>query len=706
MATEEATVKLTLDSGNYVTAMKKVGDASKRSADKSTQAFKTVGVGVDKVKKGMTALGGKMKTVIGLAATFGGAFLLGTAIKGVISLKTEMISLQNELERATGSQIDINKLQGEFEAVALRNARSTKEVAAAFREIRNTTQDLEFAKKTFELATIGANATGKSVEQVGKILSQLNKRFNITAEEAPAAFQSVIEFADRGAFSLEEFGAVADVLGPSLKLAGLTGSAGLRVLLGTFEDVENQLGTTAGKMTGVQNLMIKLTDPNQLKRLAKISGVSLTDLVDEEDALGKIRTIVSRGQKGLDSLRAVFISPKEKAVLEQFLKPFEDARKQAKEAGVAGVALTAAGLKAFDAQISGFGKSTGNFAQLQEQAARAVASPERKLALALEKIQQSFQDPKFIGAIESLADKLPIMAEGVADMVKFIIDNPLTSAGLAIGAKAATSGALTSVLGGGRAAGRAAGAAFADSGTAAGKGASASFVKGARGPIGSPAGRAFGAAAAFAIGFGMTTALLDFFNEVENREKKRLGSGKVTQAGERALKGGSVAQKELAVEKLKAAAVEQDKAAKTGPVAGAIEAIEEFGQLLAGRGGEGRMIQSESEVVGQQADQMREIAAKLEAQIAAAKKERSGEPKITKISDLDKAGGGGAGKIVGTKIENLGPLSEQLARGIASKTLRVEVINMPPSGPGGGGNNSRGPGIPPAPTAGGGTGAV
>ena len=142
-------------------------------------------------------------------------------------------------------------------------------------------------------------------------------------------------------------------------------------------------------------------------------------------------------------------------------------------AGGVGGASTAAGLEAFDAQKPGCGKANGTFAQLPEQAARAVASPERKLALALEKIRKSFQDPKFIGAIESLADKLPIMAEGVADMVKFIIDIPLTAAGLAIGAKGATSGAFTSVLGGGRAAGRAAGAAFADSGTAAGKGASA-----------------------------------------------------------------------------------------------------------------------------------------------------------------------------------------------------------------------------------------
>ncbi len=703
MATEEATVKLTLDSGNYVTAMKKVGDASKRSADKSTQAFKTVGVGVDKVKKGMTALGGKMTTVIGLAATFGGAFVLGTAIKGVISLKTEMISLQNELERATGSQIDINKLQGEFEAVALRNARSTKEVAAAFREIRNTTQDLEFAKKTFELATIGANATGKSVEQVGKILSQLNKRFNITAEEAPAAFQSVIEFADKGAFSLEEFGGIADVLGPSLKLAGLTGSAGLRVLLGTFQDVGNQLGNVQGKMTGVQNLMVKLIDPNQLKRLAKISGVSLTDLVDEEDALGKIRTIVAKGQKGLDSLRAVFVSGKERAVLEQFLKPFEDARKQAKEAGVAGVALTAAGLEAFDAQIAGFGKSTGTFAKLQEQAARAVASPERKLALALEKVTQSFQDPKFIGAIESLADKLPIMAEGVADMVKFIIDNPLTSAGLAIGAKTATSfggGAIRNALSGGGGAGKAAGAEFAKSGTAAGKGASASFVKGARfGPM----GKAFGAAAAGIIAFEMTTSLLDFFDELEAREKAKKGGAVAINVGEQATRAGaSRVQKELALKKVQAGISAGEKASKTGFFASITESIEEFGQLLAGRQKDDRLFQSESEVVGQQTSRLKELAAKLEAELAEGTGKGKPEPvaqAAVAAAEVDK----GPKKVT---ISDSATLTEQLARGIASKTLRVEVINMPPSGPGGGGNNSRGPGIPPAPTAGGGTGAV
>ena len=616
-----------------------------------------------------------------------------------------MISLQNELERATGGTIDIEEKLKQFEGAADRNSRNTMEMAAAYRELRNTTQNMDFAEKTFELAAVGANATGESVKDVGAILSQLNERFGVTAEEAPAALQKVIEFADRGAFSLEEFSSIADGIVPTFKLAGLEGTKGLDILLGTFEDVDNQLGTTGQKVTGVQNLLLDLAKPAKIKAIAKGMAVNPKDMLNEGDTLERLRMIVSKGGKGLESLRAQMVGPEQVKALELLLKPFREAQDVAKKAGDSPSKAIEKGLNAFDEQISGFGKATGDITKLKEQAARAMDSPERKLKLALEKVQQSFQNPKFIGAIEKLADKLPQMADGVAKMVEFIVDNPLMAGGIALGGKAASSFAGPSIakmmLGGGAKAGTEAGEALVKSGAKTGAATAGGFAKGVKGPLGMSGGKIFGAAAAGVIAFEMTSALLDHFDEVEERDKKLKGSGEVKLAGEKALKGGTVEHKAMAAEKLKRAADQADKAAETGPVQGAIDYLSELGQLATG--GAGSVGRSDSEVLSGQASDMRALAAALEEQIANAKSPDRNSGKITQLEDLRSVGGGQGGKVSKVKIDNMDNLSSQLSKGLASQVLRVQVTNLP--APGGGGNNSRGPGAPPPPSAGGGTGS-
>jgi len=107
-------------------------------------------------------------------------------------------------------------------------------------------------------------------------------------------------------------------------------------------------------------------------------------------------------------------------------------------------------------------------ADVQKRAKEQMASSGAGIDKALQLLTASFQTPEMMTAIESLASNLPALAEAVAKAVEFIMKNPISAGGIAMGGLALKSGLstglsviLSGILKGGGAAGAAAPAAAA-----------------------------------------------------------------------------------------------------------------------------------------------------------------------------------------------------------------------------------------------------
>jgi len=705
-AQKEAQVKLRLDSSEYVVELKRIGDMNQQVVTTSRRGFRRMGKGIDAVKNEVSGLSGRFKDLLKaqLAMVTGMAF---TGIIGkVVDFKSNLIGLQNELERATGRTVDLADMQERFERAASKTGRTASEMLAAFQGVRDTTQNLEYAEETLELAATAANAAKKPVEAMAAVVGELNKRFEITADQAPEAMAKVIDHASRGAFPLENIGAIMEKLGPTMKEAGLTGTRGLNVMLGMFEDVGNKLGTTEQKLTGVQNAMLNLSQPGRLLAIAKALRLKGDDLIDEKDSIATMRRILQEGDKGVGQLREKFVGPEERKAISMLIEPFEKAHAKATERGATAQEALKEGLAAFDEQIQKFGKSSTDYAKLQEQAARQLDSPEAKLRAALERIQEAFRAPGMIRAIETVADKLPVLAEALAKMISFTVDHPLIAGGAALGGKATMTFAQASIaesMGKGGVLHNA-----AASGAKLGQ----SFLStvAAKGGPWKTAGQSFAAAAALVLAYEIGKAVVDSLQEEslnKHTDASRAHGMAISALGgdrETKVKALSDAKKGLAdLEKEQASPGWGDPHSMSGQFGlWAGNVVHQGGRVVgADVGISGQDISDATNARPNEIARMKRTIAMLEASIQATPKGGSDSQ-----GSGDKSSARGSGGKQKVEIENTNMLAQHMAQGIGQRELRVRVMNLPASGFDTGESGSRGPARPGAPSPSGGTGGT
>ena len=447
MANEhEAQIKLTLDGGQFVGTLRKVGDDTAKLGKQGQRTTTALQRGFDGAKKSAMGLGSVVKKGIGLLGGLGVAFSAGASIKQAVSLNARFETLAFRVQTATGALTKAAEIQDIVSNSAATTTRTSEEMAGAFEEVFGATKDLAFAKGVMESIGVAATATGEEVGTVATIAQQMQRKFGVSAESVSNSLAQIFEGAQQGGPSFQQLSDVIDTVGASLLQAGLKGQRGLDFLIGSLNATDAEFGDLGKQVTGIQNLLINLGQSARLEKIGKALGMSGQSLINEKDALARLRRILSTGKKGLAELKANFIGPEEqKALRVLFTDPFEKALDRAKSAGLRGKEATDQALRSLDGVIEGFGKSTLTAADLQKRAAERQVEPAAKLRAAQEKLTQAFQQPEIVDAIEALAESLPQIAALFADFVKFASKNPVLAGALGIGGVAAK-GFLTGIV--------------------------------------------------------------------------------------------------------------------------------------------------------------------------------------------------------------------------------------------------------------------
>lgn len=675
-AERAASVKLSLDSGEYLVELRKVGDENKRVATEGKKRFDAMGKGIDAAKGSLRGMLSTAKDGLTTLASLGGAFTAANAMKQAVELNARFRHLAETASDASGRMVSYRDIQTEVERATALTSRTSDEMTASFEGLIDATGDLEFTRSALKSIGTAATGTGKDVGLLTQLAGTLNEKFGVAADQLDGAFATVIGNARKGGPTMEEFAAVADQLGSNLIQAGMRGEKGLSFLLGSLNAVNNDMGDVGKSAAGVGKLLLNLGKGSELKAMAKDLGIDPNKLVNEKDAIARLQKILSFGKKGLDTLKANFVGPEEQKALKiLFTDPFEQALERAKASGLKGKDAVDQALRVLEGQIGEFGKTSVTAAVIQKRAAEAAQSPQANLRRALERLNQAFGQPEMLEAIDDLSKLLPDLAKWFAKIISFAAKSPLLAGGMAIGGRVGGSflaGAAQELLKAHLAGGKGAGAAMGE-GVAAGAKAGSGLLAGA--------GVAFGVAAA-----GLIAA--EWIKNKADEDAKTTGDLAAAMAGASSSMGGRERQQALADQLQRSIAAAEESRSGVGGFAE--DVFSGLGGLVTGTVPAATLKDAQIREAKEQLRRKREaIAAMVDRPLATAEGGGSSAPTGRGRVALDPA----APRLMGTAV----------ADALGGKTLSVRIvsgngvgaqprsfsggrgpINMPAASPGGG----------------------
>jgi hypothetical protein len=150
MAQREASVKLTLDDGEYIVAMRKAGDEGENAGKKGAKGMSLFTAGIKGAKEGLSTFGGTVQKVTGLVTGLAAGFSVGSALKGATELDAKFKQLAFRMSVANQQQIKAGEIQQFVERAAAKTGRRTAELADAFDELTKATGDMDFSSDVLE----------------------------------------------------------------------------------------------------------------------------------------------------------------------------------------------------------------------------------------------------------------------------------------------------------------------------------------------------------------------------------------------------------------------------------------------------------------------------------------------------------------------------------------------------------------------------
>jgi TP901 family phage tail tape measure protein len=504
----EASVKLTLDNGQFIVSMRQVGDVVDKETKKASRASQMWGAGISSVGDKLKSIGGEVKRLASMAGTLGGAFTLGGAAHAAIKLETSYRNLAFAVRAGTGEAVNFKALMRDGQAIATKWSRYNDEVADTVKSLYEEVGDIGFAKKGAEEVAKAATATGASMGTLSSIAGTLNEKFDVTAEQLPDALATVVSAANKGGASLEGMGEKLGVLGASAKLAGLSGVEGFGKVVALLNVADNATGSFKKSLTAVTGVLDTLGDPEKVKKMEAQLGTSLRDKKGgvRADALERI---VQRTGGQREKVEKVFGGEQAKLLVElgkSYASAFKETTGDVKT-------KTAAGIAAYREALDQASKSQLTAADMAKQAQENLETPQAKFQTAMNTLEAAMHKPEIIKAMNALAAALPKLADVIAKVIGWVADNPMTAAGGVAGAmvgKSFLEGALSK-----------AGTSFAEQafgGGIVGK-AGGGFAAAAFGPV-------VIAAAAFALGSAIGNAVQDAI-EASHAEKRKAAGDKL-----------------------------------------------------------------------------------------------------------------------------------------------------------------------------------
>jgi hypothetical protein len=446
MTTREAGIRVTLERGTFQVGMRNMERSAAASGKRmGTQMGGAWSAGLGNVKKTMSGIGASLLRNIKLAVALGGTIATGAMIKGAIDSRVAYLQLADAMESFTGkamtaadaealvnrvaaeTKVPLADLQGQMMQLAAAAGKVDLEdlLERSASQARRLGMEGEFISRVY--TRLVAKGVAKTAEEAENLTEQFNNLFRtmlgVDIDEA-------IDPMD-----VAELTAVINTTGNSaaemLKLISLGGEK-ISKDFGKTNELVEELGLSLKQSKGVDEMTKKL----KIKK-----GV----IDANNSALENMLTIADLGPKKFaamaDALSGDFAGAALKEIVgTEFLVKAELGDVSKKEWD-----LRIAKLRR---QLEDLGDLAVDRKKIEEADARHKDTTSAQLDDAMNKIRVAFSQPKMIAAIEKLATKLPALADAVADLIDWIVENPWTAAMGALTTRIGTA-ALGGILFGG-----------------------------------------------------------------------------------------------------------------------------------------------------------------------------------------------------------------------------------------------------------------
>lgn len=435
----EAAIRLTLSNAQFITGIKGSSTAVTDMSRKSKAGMDAFGASADRAKQKVIAIGSAAKSALRWTTSLGGAFTVASMIKGATQLQRTYRQIAFGVRDANGQMLKASEVQKLAERSAAATGQSNADMAQSFRDILDATGDLDFSRKVLETIGTTSMATGAELDTVGTLADQLHTKFGVSADGMLDAMAEVFDAAKQGGPKFQDYADAASNVGAELLAAGIGGKKGLDFMLGSLVRTDDEFKSLPKQVAGLKAVLRGLSEKGELSKLALKVGIDPKTLINEKDALTRVRHILSTGAKGSKALLEPLHEGEEKRTMEiLFTNPFKKALADAQKTGLKGKAAIDAALKTFDAGLAEFGKSGLDGAAMQRRADEERKSPEAQLTLALDKLSTAFSQPAIIQAINDLAVQLPKLADILGEIVSFAAAHPILAGAAAVGGNVLT----------------------------------------------------------------------------------------------------------------------------------------------------------------------------------------------------------------------------------------------------------------------------
>jgi len=453
VATREASIKVTVDSGAFRSGMRKLGQQAEAAAKTSEAAFKEAfkdafGAG----KKAAGDMVSSIKGTIGTIATLGGAVSGAALVKTAVDAEKAYVQLADQLSVATGATVDQAEAQGIVERAVAEAGGSMEEARLALNQLAGA-GDLDLVEDALKRATKQAQRFGVPLDLVARATSRvLAKGIAESAEEAELLLENM------NAFSRTVLGVDPDeAIDPNdiSEFGAFVNTANSRVsdmttLLSKAGDQVKDLGQA---FEVVEELGLVLNTRQGLEKVRKEGGLARDEINLTKGSVENLLSILETGSpKAIKALEEALAGDRAPEALRQILG--KDLTIDIAAGTASKESIKAVG-ESLRAELENAADNTATIARIQKTNAALVGTSSAKFQAALNNLEKAVADPKVVDSIGKLADKLPVLVESMTDMIAFVADKPLQAALLALSARillaAAGTGATTlgkSVAGG------------------------------------------------------------------------------------------------------------------------------------------------------------------------------------------------------------------------------------------------------------------
>lgn len=425
MASRTANIKVTLSTSAFTGEMKKTERQVAQSGKRMGQKLgKEMDNGFRKGQKALASMGKDMGRMIKQVGTLGAAFATGALVKDSVEIHKKFQDISFLLSRFPDQAKSWEEVQNMITGAANRTTRTTMEMALAFEQVYKAHGDAKAAAESLDMIGKAATATGAPVEQLAQVAEMIRRKYGATGKEAEEMMAKFVEGSNKGGLSLDSLSTRLDMV------VGVAAEMGTDVteVLGLISQLDDVMGEMAPR--GIKTLLEYMREgTTQAKALEKAGHFKFSP---DMDALERVRMIVKSPKAHKEALKV--FTETSRTAFDELRKPYVETLRASKAAGDTEKVAQEKAVAAFDKMVAGIRKTEMTASDLDRMYEKRIQEdPSVKLRIAINKVRDAFAQPKMIDAIGKLADKLPGLAKAVADLIGFIVDNPLGAAGVGMG---------------------------------------------------------------------------------------------------------------------------------------------------------------------------------------------------------------------------------------------------------------------------------